>query len=94
LGFAPEDRKHSGIVADLSVRENIALAPAGRVWGSVNSSSMAEQRQLAEKNWWRPLGIKTASLETPIGQLSGRQTSRKAIIARLAGDTAPRADPR
>src|SRR5688500_14914749 len=26
LGFCPEDRKHSGIVADLSVRENIALA--------------------------------------------------------------------
>ena len=29
LGFCPEDRKHSGIVAELSVRENIALALPG-----------------------------------------------------------------
>ena len=31
LGFCPEDRKHSGIVADLSVRENIALALQARM---------------------------------------------------------------
>ena len=31
LGFCPEDRKHSGIVAELSVRENIALALQARM---------------------------------------------------------------
>jgi simple sugar transport system ATP-binding protein len=79
LGFCPEDRKHSGIVADLSVRENIALALQARM-GLGKFLSLTEQRQIAEK-LVAALGIKTASIETPIGQLSGGN-QQKAIIAR------------
>jgi simple sugar transport system ATP-binding protein len=79
LGFCPEDRKHSGIVAELSVRENIALALQARM-GLKNFLGAAEQRALAEK-LVAALGIKTASIETPIGQLSGGN-QQKAIIAR------------
>jgi len=79
LGFCPEDRKHSGIVADLSVRENIALALQARM-GLRKFLGLAEQRALAEK-MVAALGIKTASIETPIGQLSGGN-QQKAIIAR------------
>jgi galactofuranose transport system ATP-binding protein len=79
LGFCPEDRKHSGIVADLSVRENIALALQARM-GLGKFLKIGEQRQIAEK-LVAALGIKTASLETPIGQLSGGN-QQKAIIAR------------
>jgi len=79
LAFCPEDRKHSGIVADLSVRENIALALQARM-GLGKFLKVAEQRALAEK-LVAALGVKTASIETPIGQLSGGN-QQKAIIAR------------
>jgi len=79
LGFCPEDRKQSGIVADLSVRENIALALQARM-GLTKFLGLAEQRQIAEK-FVAALGVKTASIETPIGQLSGGN-QQKAIIAR------------
>ncbi len=79
LGFCPEDRKHSGIVAELSVRENIILALQARM-GLAKFLKPAEQRALAEK-LVAALGVKTASIETPIGQLSGGN-QQKAIIAR------------
>ena len=79
LGFCPEDRKHSGIVAELSVRENIVLALQARM-GLGKFLAAAAQRELAEK-LVAALGIKTASVETPIGQLSGGN-QQKAIIAR------------
>jgi simple sugar transport system ATP-binding protein len=79
LGFCPEDRKHSGIVAELSVRENIVLALQARM-GLRKFLKPAEQRALAEK-MVAALGVKTASIETPIGQLSGGN-QQKAIIAR------------
>ena len=79
LGFCPEDRKHSGIFADLSVRENIALALQARM-GLTKFLTLTEQRRIAEK-LVAALGVKTASIETPIGQLSGGN-QQKAIIAR------------
>jgi simple sugar transport system ATP-binding protein len=79
LGFCPEDRKHSGIIADLSVRENIALALQARM-GLRKFLKVSEQRQIADK-LVAALGIKTASIETPISQLSGGN-QQKAIVAR------------
>ena len=79
LGFCPEDRKESGIVAELSVRENIVLALQARM-GLGSFLEPAAQRALAEK-LVAALGVKTASIETPIAQLSGGN-QQKAIIAR------------
>ena len=79
LGFCPEDRKHSGIVAELSVRENIALALQARM-GLRKFLDPAAQRALAEK-LVAALGIRTPGIEAPIGQLSGGN-QQKAIIAR------------
>jgi simple sugar transport system ATP-binding protein len=66
-------------VAELSVRENIVLALQARM-GLAKFLKPAEQRELAER-LVAALGVKTASLETPIGQLSGGN-QQKAIIAR------------
>jgi simple sugar transport system ATP-binding protein len=79
LGFCPEDRKQSGIIAELSVRENIVLALQARM-GLGKFLDAAAQRELAGK-MVAALGIKTASIETPIGTLSGGN-QQKAIIAR------------
>lgn len=79
LALCPEERKTDGIVADLSVRENISLAVQARM-GMRRYLSRAEQTALANR-FVTALGIKTASIETPIGLLSGGN-QQKAIIAR------------
>lgn len=63
LALCPEERKTDGIVADLSVRENIALALQARQ-GMGRFLSRAEQSALAER-YVQLLGIKAASVETP-----------------------------
>lgn len=79
LGLCPEDRKAEGIIAELSVRENIALALQARqgLWPCM---SRAQQARLA-LHYVKALGIKTADIETPIGQLSGGN-QQKAVLAR------------
>jgi simple sugar transport system ATP-binding protein len=79
IAMCPEERKSDGIVADLSVRENIALALQARM-GLKRFLSHAEQVAMAER-FVAALGIKTASIETPIGLLSGGN-QQKAVIAR------------
>jgi simple sugar transport system ATP-binding protein len=84
LALCPEERKTEGIIADLSVRENIVLALQARS-GLVPYLSPAQQKKLAER-FVEVLGIKTASLETPVGQLSGGN-QQKVLLARwLATD--------
>jgi monosaccharide-transporting ATPase len=79
LAMCPEERKTDGIVAELSVRENIALALQASL-GLRRNLSRAEQTRLAEA-FVKALGIKTASVETPIGLLSGGN-QQKAVLAR------------
>ncbi|MBE0590578.1 MAG: sugar ABC transporter ATP-binding protein, partial [Hydrogenophaga sp.] len=79
LALCPEERKTDGIVAELSVRENIALALQARL-GVGKFLSRAEQTALAER-YVKLLGIKTESVDKPIGLLSGGN-QQKAILAR------------
>lgn len=79
LALCPEERKTEGIVAELSVRENIALALQARL-GLRRFLSQAQQAEIAER-FVRLLGIKTASIETPVGQLSGGN-QQKVVLAR------------
>jgi galactofuranose transport system ATP-binding protein len=79
LALCPEERKTDGIVAELSVRENIALALQARM-GVGKFLSRAEQTTLAER-YVQLLGIKTESVDKPIGLLSGGN-QQKAILAR------------
>jgi len=79
LALCPEERKTDGILAELSVRENIALALQARQ-GVRRHMDRAEQTRLAER-FVAALGIKTASVDTPIGLLSGGN-QQKAVIAR------------
>ena len=84
FGFCPEDRKTDGIIGDLSVRENIALAlQARRGW--TRPISRAEQNELADR-YIEALDIRTDGREKPIKLLSGGN-QQKAILARwLATD--------
>ncbi|RZI59503.1 MAG: sugar ABC transporter ATP-binding protein [Rubrivivax sp.] len=86
MAFCPEERKVDGIVAELSVRENIVLALQARR-GILRTLSASAQRELAQR-FIDKLGIKTADAETPIGLLSGGN-QQKAILARWLA-TGPR----
>jgi monosaccharide-transporting ATPase len=79
LGLCPEERKTDGVVAELTVRENIVLALQARL-GVMRFLSFSEQTAIAER-LVNTLGIKTESVETPIGLLSGGN-QQKAVIAR------------
>lgn len=84
MGLLPDDRKAEGIIADLSVRENIILAMQAKR-GMFKQLSRAKQEEIADK-YIDLLQIKTATRETPIRQLSGGN-QQKAILARwLATD--------
>jgi simple sugar transport system ATP-binding protein len=79
LGMCPEDRKHEGIVADLSVRENITLALQARM-GIWKYLPRARQQEIAER-FVQTLDIKTNDIDTPIALLSGGN-QQKVVLAR------------
>jgi len=79
IGFCSEDRKHEGAILALSVRENLILALQARA-GLWRAIPFKRQQQLAE-DFVKRLGIKTASIETPIGSLSGGN-QQKVLLAR------------
>jgi galactofuranose transport system ATP-binding protein len=79
LGFVPEDRKHDGIIPNLSIRENIALALQAK-HGFLRPISLAEQRQLAEQ-YIKALRIAAPNMEARVGSLSGGN-QQKVVLAR------------
>ena len=79
IGFCSEDRKQEGAILDLSVRENLMLALQARS-GILRAIPLKRQQQLAE-DYVKALGIKTASIEMPIGTLSGGN-QQKVLLAR------------
>jgi len=79
IAYLSEDRKGDGLIADLSVRENIILALQVKK-GFFKPFSRAEAEAFADK-YIKLLEIKTASADTLIGSLSGGN-QQKAILAR------------
>lgn len=79
MAYLPEDRKKEGIIADLSVRENIIIALQAKR-GMFKLLSRKQMEEFADK-YIDLLQIKTASRETPIKSLSGGN-QQKVIIAR------------
>jgi monosaccharide-transporting ATPase len=80
IAVQPEDRKAEGIIAGLSVRENIALAVLPRMsrLGLVSDKRIDE---IVEKYMTR-LRIKASSPDQPVGDLSGGN-QQKVLLARL-----------
>lgn len=86
MGFAlcPEDRKTTGIVGDLSVRDNIILALQARQ-GWLKPIPRRKVEEIAQ-HYVRVLDIRLANLDMPIRLLSGGN-QQKALLARwLATD--------
>ncbi len=79
VALCPEDRKAEGIVADLTVRENIIMAmQASRGW--FRHLSTSDQYAIAGK-YIKLLNIATPSADQPVRNLSGGN-QQKVILAR------------
>jgi simple sugar transport system ATP-binding protein len=79
MAYCPEDRKADGIVGELTVRENIALAlQASRGW--MRYIEPATQREIADR-YIKLLGISTRTADQLVKNLSGGN-QQKVILAR------------
>jgi monosaccharide-transporting ATPase len=79
MALTPEDRKVSGLFAELSIRENVIIAlQAKRGW--LRKLGGARQQRIASAAIAR-LDIRTTDADNPVGQLSGGN-QQKALLAR------------
>jgi rhamnose transport system ATP-binding protein len=82
MAFVPEDRRQQGLVMDMSIQQNIALAslPRMRRHGLISAAS---ERALAS-DWAMRLRIKYGRLTDPVSQLSGGN-QQKVVLAKWLG---------
>ena len=86
IGYVPEDRKLHGLVLQMSIAENITLPTLGAFSRLGWLDRRAErERALADA---RRLEVKMASVDQPVGQLSGGN-QQKVVLAKWLG-TNPR----
>ncbi|WP_231701031.1 sugar ABC transporter ATP-binding protein [Aliiruegeria sabulilitoris] len=79
IGFLTEDRKAEGIVPEMSVRENMTLALMPRLVRN-GAIDRAREEEIVH-HFVKALGIKLASIEQPIRELSGGN-QQKVLLAR------------
>lgn len=70
IGLLTDHRKTEGLVLDMSVKDNITLPSLSRFRRAGALLDRVAQRRVAE-HYTQMLRVKTASVETPIGTLSG-----------------------
>jgi rhamnose transport system ATP-binding protein len=82
VGFVPEDRRQQGLVMDMSVQQNVALASLRGLShaGIIRSSA---ERALAS-DWATRLKIKYGRLRDPVATLSGGN-QQKVVLAKWLG---------
>jgi rhamnose transport system ATP-binding protein len=82
IAYVPEDRRRYGVILEMPVAANATLAVLNRLsrFGLMN---FRRERTLAAE-YVRGLSIKTASLDTPAGDLSGGNQQKVAISRWLA----------
>jgi len=84
LSFCPEDRKTEGIVDELSIRDNIVLSLQARM-GIWRKLAPQKSRELTDR-LAKQLDVRAASLDMPIGSLSGGNQQKCVIARALATD--------
>jgi rhamnose transport system ATP-binding protein len=86
LAYVPEDRPRHGVVLDLDVGANVALAAQGRL-ARLGFLDRAREDELAE-GLVRRLQVTTGSLRRPVRELSGGNQQKVALARWLALDPA------
>jgi rhamnose transport system ATP-binding protein len=82
IGFVPEDRRQQGLVMDMSVQQNVALASLHNLERGGLIRAKAERAMAAD--WAARLKIKYGRLTDPVGMLSGGN-QQKVVLAKWLG---------
>jgi rhamnose transport system ATP-binding protein len=82
IGFVPEDRRQQGLVMDMSVQQNVALASLRRLQRAGLIRASAERTFAAD--WALRLRIKYGRLTDPVARLSGGN-QQKVVLAKWLG---------
>jgi rhamnose transport system ATP-binding protein len=82
VGFVPEDRRQQGLVMDMSVEQNVALASLGRL-AKAGLIRVSAERAMAV-DWAARLKIKYGRLTDPVSMLSGGN-QQKVVLAKWLG---------
>lgn len=77
--LAPEDRKASGLVLEMSVRENMTLNSLDRFSRRSRIDFKSERKHTEQ--WRREFGVKAPDVEQPVGDLSGGN-QQKVVLAK------------
>jgi rhamnose transport system ATP-binding protein len=82
IAYVPEDRRRHGVILEMSTAANTTLATI-RTHSRLGLIAFARERATAGQ-FVRRLGIKTPSLESPVGNLSGGNQQKVALARWLA----------
>jgi len=82
IAYVPEDRRRHGVILDMDVAANTTLAILQRM-SKAGRFDFARERSLAD-DFVKRLGIKTASITAPVGDLSGGNQQKVALARWLA----------
>jgi rhamnose transport system ATP-binding protein len=82
IAYVPEDRRRHGVILEMTVATNATMAVLGRIsnYGWIN---FRREATLAAEYVQR-LSIKTTSLDTPVGDLSGGNQQKVSVARWLA----------
>ncbi|MFM7014052.1 MAG: ABC transporter ATP-binding protein [Actinomycetota bacterium] len=81
VGYVPEDRKKDGLVSEFSIAENLMLNGSyGSPFAKGPNIDLASRNKLATK-WIEQFDVRTPSIHTPAGKLSGGN-QQKVVLAR------------
>jgi rhamnose transport system ATP-binding protein len=86
IAYVPEDRRRHGVVLDMGIDANITLASLDRL-SRFGFFDLARERDLAAEYSAR-LRVKTTSIFTPVGSLSGGNQQKIALCRWLVTDPA------
>jgi rhamnose transport system ATP-binding protein len=82
IGYVPEDRRQQGLVMDMSVQQNVALASLGRLRKGGLIRSAAERAFASD--WAQRLRLRYGRLTDPVSTLSGGN-QQKVVLAKWLG---------
>jgi rhamnose transport system ATP-binding protein len=82
IGFVPEDRRQQGLVMDMSIQQNVALASLHSLQKGGLIRASAERAMATD--WGTRLKIKYGRLTDPVSMLSGGN-QQKVVLAKWLG---------
>lgn len=82
IAYVPEDRRRHGVILDMPIASNITLAMLDKLT-SLGMIRSKEEKRIA-KSFVEMLAVKTPSISTPAGNLSGGNQQKVAVARWLA----------